>query len=121
VEGAGFVEGQQIDVKVLGKSETGRFRLSRRAVLWRDSSTKQQSVGVSAEGSVSSSPEATSPPVPPNSLFDKLNLKLLTNKDKHQEEKDQKQKEKIEKEENVKKKEKDEEIRNQHQRRLRQF
>lgn len=36
IETAGYVVGQKIDVKVLGKTETGRYRLSRRAVLLRD-------------------------------------------------------------------------------------
>lgn len=37
VESAGFVIGQKMDVKYLGKNEKGQMRLSRRAVLMRDS------------------------------------------------------------------------------------
>ena len=36
LETAGFTIGQCIDVKVLGKNDQGRLRLSRRAVLLRD-------------------------------------------------------------------------------------
>eukprot|EP00597_Dinobryon_sp_UTEXLB2267_P006313 CAMPEP_0170079124 /NCGR_PEP_ID=MMETSP0019_2-20121128/15589_1 /TAXON_ID=98059 /ORGANISM="Dinobryon sp., Strain UTEXLB2267" /LENGTH=821 /DNA_ID=CAMNT_0010292435 /DNA_START=140 /DNA_END=2602 /DNA_ORIENTATION=+ len=39
VESAGFVIGQKMDVKYLGKNEKGQMRLSRRAVLMRDSSS----------------------------------------------------------------------------------
>jgi Skp family chaperone for outer membrane proteins len=54
---------------------------------------------------------------PYDSLFDKLNLKLLTNKEKHQEEKDMKKIEKIEREADDKKKEKEEELKKQQQQR----
>jgi predicted RNA-binding protein with RPS1 domain len=37
VEKAGFSIGQKLDVKCLGKNEKGQLRLSRRAVLLRDS------------------------------------------------------------------------------------
>ena len=39
LEKAGYAVGQKIDVKYLGKNEKGQMRLSRRAVLMRDSGT----------------------------------------------------------------------------------
>jgi polyribonucleotide nucleotidyltransferase len=44
--GAGFAVGQTLDVKYLGKNEKGQMRLSRRAVLMRD--TPMTASGVSS-------------------------------------------------------------------------
>ncbi len=49
-EAAGFVKGQKVDVKYLGKNEKGQMRLSRRAVLLRDTP-------LTATGSTSSLPK----------------------------------------------------------------
>jgi predicted RNA-binding protein with RPS1 domain len=42
VESAGYTLGQKIDVKVIGKNEMGKLRLSRRAVLLRENSGDDQ-------------------------------------------------------------------------------
>ena len=43
MEKAGFEVGQKLDVKYLGKNEKGQMRLSRRAVLMRDSTPSTNS------------------------------------------------------------------------------
>ena len=48
---SGFSVGQKVDVKVLGKTADGKLRLSRRAVLFRDSGIDDSSAPSSSSSS----------------------------------------------------------------------
>jgi predicted RNA-binding protein with RPS1 domain len=61
VEKAGFEVGQKLDVKYIGKNEKGQMRLSRRAVLMRDSTpTANNNANTSNDSSASQEKSALS-------------------------------------------------------------
>ena len=78
-EAAGFVIGQKLDVKFLGKNDKGQNRLSRRAVMLRDSPSPAAGRSTGTESMTTSPPApnpismaaeaafASPPPSPPSS------------------------------------------------------